>query len=194
MSPKTFDRDTLPKLDADTKIVIRRHPFGLVALYLEVIVGLSLAFGLSFFLVSEVVDNNRRPEVFHWLSIIVLIIASLAVIILILAAVVYRQNQWIVTQDNITQVLQIGLFRRQTSELTMANIEDVTAEQIGFLAELFNFGALKCETAGELPYFKFLYCPNPNFYGKIILAARQDFIKRDPAAAKRANDLLNLKT
>lgn len=74
----------------------------------------------------------------------------------------------------------------------MANIEDVTAEQNGILAELFGFGTLKAETAGERSNFHFLYCPEPNKYAQIILHARERFINEDPQAAKRANELLNV--
>ena len=173
-------------------LVIKRHPFGLVALYLQAIVGIGLALGVIFFLVSSILTGDTRSKVLPYLLIISLVVAALVGMYLVIATYIYRQSRWIVTDDSIQQKLQRGLFSHQSSELSMANIEDVTADQKGILAELFGFGTLKAETAGELPYFHFLYCPTPDKYAKIILAARERFINEDPAQAKRANDLLNV--
>jgi hypothetical protein len=87
----------------------------------------------------------------------------------------YWGNSWVVTTDSITQVNQTGLFTRQSSQLSLANLEDVTAEQNGILAHAFNYGLLKAETAGEHSKFSFYYCPNPNLYAQQILHAREQF-------------------
>lgn len=174
------------------EVIIRRHPFGLVALFLEVIIGLVVALGLVFFLLPSLLSGDAQTQANHWLALFSVIAAAFAAIFLLIATAIYHQNRWVVTDDSITQVAQIGLFNRQTSELSMANIEDVTAEQRGIIATLLGFGTLKAETAGERSNFYFIYCPRPRTYAKIILDARERFINQDPAAAKRANDLLNL--
>ncbi|HSX23489.1 MAG TPA: PH domain-containing protein [Candidatus Saccharimonadales bacterium] len=175
-----------------SKVIIKRHPFGIVALYLQAAVGLGAALGLVFFIVPSLVGADNRDQVLRMVSLFGLAAAALTLVFLLLATIIYRKNYWIITDDSISQVLQIGLFRRQISELSMANIEDVTAEQNGILAELFGFGTLKAETAGERSNFHFLYCPEPNKYAQIILHARERFINEDPQAAKRANELLNV--
>jgi len=111
---------------------------------------------------------------------------------LLIATFIYLQNRWVVTDDSITQITQNGLFKRQMSEISMANIEDVTAVQNGLLATVFGFGTLKAETAGERSNFHFIYCPRPNMYAKIVLDARERFINENPNVAKKANDLLNV--
>ncbi len=173
-------------------VVIKRHPFGLVALYLQVIVGLGVAAGLIDFLVNQLISADNRASILPWLNLVLILIAGIAVIFLIIATFVYLQNRWIVTDDSITQITQNGLFKRQMSELSMANIEDVTAVQNGLLATVFGFGTLKAETAGERSNFHFIYCPRPNTYAKIVLDARERFINENPDVAKRANDLLNV--
>ncbi len=173
-------------------IVIKRHPFGLVALYLQAFVGLAVAFGLIWFIVPSVLTGDLQQQVQHWISIIGIVAVLLTAFLLLVATSVYLKNQWTVTDDSIQQVQQFGLFRRQTSELSMANIEDISAEQSGILATAFGFGTLKVETAGERSNFHFQYCPQPNKYAQIILQARERFIESEPETAKRANDLLNL--
>jgi hypothetical protein len=79
----------------------------------------------------------------------------------------------VVTSDSLTQISQTSLFNRQSSQLALVNIEDVTAEQNGILAHMFNYGVIRVETAGERSKFVFTYCPNPNFYAQQILQARE---------------------
>ncbi len=176
-------------------VVIRRHPFGLIALIFQVVIGLGISFGLIFFLLPSVLsslDSSRTANVTNILWVIVVIVTALAAIFLLIATALYRQNRWIVTDDAITQVLRVGLFNFNTSSLSMANIEDVTSERKGIFANLFGFGTLKVETAGEHSNFHFYYTPRPDMYAKILLDARERFIEEDPIRAERANDRLNV--
>lgn len=174
------------------QVIIRRHPFGIVALYLQVIFGLGISLGLIYFLLTQVVSGDNRLLALHYFSLTGIVITVLAAFFILIATAIYHQNKWIITDDSITQHTQAGIFRRQVSELSMANLEDVGSEQNGLLAELFGFGTLKAETAGERSNFYFRYCPTPEKYSKIILDARERFIDEDPTAAKRANELLSV--
>lgn len=96
---------------------------------------------------------------------------------LYIATVVYRESRLVVTDKNITQTLQQSLFNRKISQLSMANVEDVTAEQKGFIPHLLDYGTLFVETAGEQENFKFIYTPHPNAIAKEILEAREKYIE-----------------
>lgn len=181
-----------PEQNQQFQVTLRRHPFGIVALYLQAVFGIGIGIGLLMFLIPSLLTDDAKTQAMHYLSIFSIVAIILTALFLLLATTIYQQNRWIITNDSVTQILQMGLFKRQTSELSMANIEDVTAEQNGLLAELFGFGTLKAETAGERSNFHFLYCPRPNYYAKIILEARENYIQGDPVAAKRANDLLDV--
>jgi hypothetical protein len=84
-------------------------------------------------------------------------------------------NRWIITSDSITQVNQTSLFNKQSSQLSLANLEDITVEQNGIIQSVFGFGTLRAETAGERSKFMFQYCPNPNSYAQQNLNAREQF-------------------
>lgn len=160
---------------------IRRHPFGLLLIYLQTFVAFGLALVLIFTLMPSVIQalGLHGPTVNAVASMFGLFVVVFALIFVVLATRIYKYNQLIVSDKNVTQVLQIGLFSRKVSELSMANVEDVTAEQHGIFPTLLNYGTLKIETAGEQNNFIFVYCPNPNAYAKAILDARLQFITEE---------------
>lgn len=164
--------------DDEIKVAdVRRHPFGLIVLYVEFIAATGLAIGmLAFLLPAAVGANVEGANLF--IGLLVLLMSILALVFLVLATRIYRGNQLIITDQNVTQVQQMGLFNRKVSELTMANIEDVTANTDGVFATLFNFGTITVETAGEQNNFVFKYCPNPNAYAKALQDARSNFIRQ----------------
>ncbi len=174
------------------RVIIKRHPFGIIVLFFEAIFGMGVAFVMLYLLIPTLLSGDSKDQALRFLLLAGVVLAALVAVFLVLANSIYRSNRWIVTDDSISQISQTGLFRRQTSELSMANIEDVTAEQNGLLAELFGFGVLKVETAGERSNFYFIYCPSPNKYARIILHARELYIENEPQIAKRANEILNV--
>ncbi|HYF96987.1 MAG TPA: PH domain-containing protein [Patescibacteria group bacterium] len=164
--------------DAEVKVAdVRRHPFGLIVLYVEFIVATGLAIGLLAFLLPAALGANVEGANL-FIGLLVLLMSILALVFLVLATRIYRGNQLIITDQNVTQVQQISLFNRKVSELTMANIEDVTSNTNGIFATLFNFGTITVETAGEQNNFVFKYCPNPNAYAKALQDARSNFIRQ----------------
>ncbi len=170
-------------------IEIRRHPFGIISLYLLSFVGFAAACGIILLLSSRMapgsVNGGLSPLTLSLIGIVLLMM----ILILGVSTMVYWQNRWIVTSDSVTQITQRGLFNRQTSQLSFGNLEDVTAEQEGLLSSIFNFGTLKVETAGEHSKFYFLYCPNPNFYARKILMAREIFLQNELSGQRRLNRL-----
>jgi len=161
---------------------VKRHPIGMIGIY--VMAGLLLvALAVICFIVAPAAFESQggaSSGVKSLAAIAFLIIAVLSLIFVFISNIVYWGNAWILTSDSITQINQRSLFDRQSSQLSLANLEDVTAQQNGILSHLFNFGVLKAETAGERSKFVFAYCPNPNFYAQQILQARELFVQQHP--------------
>lgn len=85
-----------------------------------------------------------------------------------------------ITNERIINVAQEGLLSRQTSELDMRQIENVSAEINGLLQSFFNYGLLIIETAGKgtggdnlrpgmKGYFTVTDVPDPNQLARTIL-------------------------
>lgn len=165
--------------------VVHRHFAGLFLVYIQVIIGFIAGVLFIYFMAPVVLPNTEPSQQRLYISTIVGVVAVLMWLILVVYTYIYRQSKLIISDKNLTQVLQRGLLSRKVSELSMANVEDVTADQHGVFASLFGYGDLNVETAGEQNNFNFKFCPKPNFYGRVILDARQKYLDNDPTGRRR---------
>ena len=152
--------------------VVKRHPIGIIGLYLEALVGIVAILSLIFIIAPDVLSDFSKQSNRLILGGAVFGMAIVALVLLI-ATYIYRLSKLLITDKNLIQITQSGLFVRNIARLSIANVEDVNAEQRGILATIFNYGTLQIQTAGERPNFIFKYCPDPNKYAGRINEARQ---------------------
>jgi uncharacterized membrane protein YdbT with pleckstrin-like domain len=157
---------------------IKRHPFGLIGLYVASGAFIVLLLGAALVVPAYVPSISANSKAL--LVVGGFLLAMLVLAYTWLAATIYNGNHWIVTSDSITQITQTGLFSKQTSQLSLANLEDVTFEQNSLLQTMFGFGLLRVETAGERAKFSFPFCPNPSNCAREIIKAHEDFIQAHP--------------
>ena len=171
------ERNSIEHVDSnEVKLCeIAKHPIGIVSYIALAMVGVIVITGLAYFLIPSVLTDDV-DQAFLYANLFVSVVIVFAVLLTILVSMVYRKNRLIVTDRNITQILQYGLFNRKTSQLNMVNVEDVTSRQYGMLSNMFGFGELIIETAGEQSNFHFTNCPNPGYHAKIILNAREELL------------------
>ncbi len=81
----------------------------------------------------------------------------------------YYLDIWIVTNDRIINIEQLGLFARSISELDLYQIQDVTSEIKGIFPTFFNYGYVLIQTAGEVSHFNFEQVRDPHTIRKTIL-------------------------
>jgi uncharacterized membrane protein YdbT with pleckstrin-like domain len=163
--------------DEHVVTVVHRSIIGLVYIYLfalAAVVALIALAVLAFPSIFSSLSDNSNMLVLAGMVFAI----ALVFFILFIATYVYRQSKLIVTDQNLIQILQGGLFSRKISRLSVSNVEDVTADQHGFLPTIFDYGTLVVETAGEMKNFIFPYCPNPNKFADQILDARQAYADR----------------
>ncbi len=168
--------DTIECIDQDeTKLLeVHKHIIGLVSIYFQALIGF-IAVTILALLVFPALIKDPDTAV----SVVVIFVMLMFVffaLVTFLASYIYRQNRIIITDRNITQTLQYGLFSRKVSQLNVVDVEDVTSVQSGFIATMFNYGILKIETAGEQSNFYFDYCPNSGRVAKVVLDAREKML------------------
>ncbi len=167
---------TIEQVDVDEHKLaeVHKHPFGIILIYVQSFVGM-LAAAVLIFLVTPGLTPDEETAYLVIGSFLV-IAGLIAVVVLAISTYIYRQNSIIITDRNITQILQYGLFSRKVSQLNIVNVEDVTAVQHGLIPTLLNYGVLKIETAGEQSNFHFAFCPNSGYVAKLILEAREKML------------------
>lgn len=155
-------------------VIVRKHPIGIVGIYIEAIIGLAAVFGLLLAVAPDFLTGLSSQAYRILVGIIVFGLAIL-IFFLFIATYVYRQSRLMVTDRSLVQILQKSLFIRKISRLSMSNVEDVTAEERGILSTIFNYGTIVVQTAGTMDNFIFPYCPDPAKYADQIIEARQRY-------------------
>lgn len=156
--------------------VVHRSVIGLVGIYLVAF----LAVGAIMALVITTAPGTFKTSsanISGSLTAIFILSAVLLVLILFTATYIYRQSRLLVTDRSLIQIMQKTLFIRKVSRLSMSNVEDVSEEQRGILASIFNYGTLVVQTAGEMENFIFTLCPGPTRLADKIIDARQAYAK-----------------
>jgi len=72
-------------------------------------------------------------------------------------------NIYIVTSERILDYDYVPFGKYKISEASLKNIEDVTQRQIGVFPNIFNYGDIIIQTAGERTQFHFDKTPNPSY-------------------------------
>jgi len=179
-SDKTLPADVKPMIRPDEHVlfVVRRHPIGIIFIYLEILAAV-LVISIIGYLAAPTLIDTVSEEAYRLLLGGAIIAIALLVFILLIATYIYRLSMLVVTSKSLLQVIQSGLFARRVARFTMSDVEDVTADQRGIFATLFIYGTLTVQTAGTQDNFNFTYCPDPNKYAHLILEASAAFDHHD---------------
>jgi hypothetical protein len=157
---------------------LKRHPIGLIGTFIGAGVLIIVLAVVCFAVVPLALGSDHHSQAVELGALIFIVVTLLVIGFVAIANKVYWGNRWILTSDSLTQVLQHSLFDKQSSQLSLGNLEDVTAEQNGVFEKMFKYGVIRVETAGERSKFVFAYCPNPEIYAQHILRAREAFERR----------------
>lgn len=160
-------------------LVLREHwimpamkmAFWMIFLVLVGFVETSLRQAIPFF-------NEETPSmIIETARMVFLITACLG---LLITWVMYYLNVQIVTNERIVDINQKSLLAHHTSELNLDRFQDVTTEIVGPLANFFNYGNVRVQTAGEITNFVFNRIANPHRVAKIILELYEKIRKKYP--------------
>lgn len=70
-------------------------------------------------------------------------------------------DTWIVTNERVIDISQVGLFSRKVSELHLTSIEDISVHTKGVLQSYLDFGNVEIQTAANTQRFLFEEIPKP---------------------------------
>lgn len=173
------------EFDDEEKLLteIRKHPFGLFLRYLTGTL-VVIVFSIIFFVIPAFMGNETTSligvggsTVQAIMALIGLIMVALAIAATFISAYLYKTNVLLVTSDKLAQVLNISLFNRKISQLSIGDVQDISVHQNGFLPRIFNYGIIFIETAGEQSNLKFTFAPDPYQKSKVIVNAHEENLK-----------------
>jgi len=78
-------------------------------------------------------------------------------------------DSWVVTNDRILDIEQLGLFANTVSELDLYRIQDVTVDVKGFFPTIFRYGNVIIKTASGNSHVVFRNVPRPNEVGRTLI-------------------------
>lgn len=172
---KNREQDMLEPGECVLKVV-RKSAIGLIGIYLVAIIAAAAIVTLVIVISPSTFEATGTKEKGS-LTAIFGLAAVLLALILFTVTYIYRQSRLLVTDRSLVQIMQKTLFIRKVSRLSMSNVEDVSEEQRGILASIFNYGTLMVQTAGERENFVFPLCPNPAVLADRIIEAREAYAK-----------------
>lgn len=86
----------------------------------------------------------------------------------------YQNDLWIVTNQRLVDSLKRTPFNHRLASTDLINVEDMSVEKNGVLATMFNFGNLRCQTAGVEDNFILNGIPEPSKMLSVVDSARDE--------------------
>lgn len=149
-------------------LVAREHWFLLFAKVLVVIILMIVPIIVNSLLNTFGVKFSS--QVFTILSAVGLQLYYLGLLItLFIIFVLYYLNVYVVSDQRVVDIDQVGLLFHEVSELNIETVEDVTGQTKGLFGNLLNYGTVYVQTAGAKERFEFVNIPNPNSVASLIL-------------------------
>ncbi len=90
----------------------------------------------------------------------------------------YYLDTWIVTTHRVISTEQLGLFKRVSSELHLAAVQDVSSKVTGIIHTFFDYGDVMVQTAAEKTMFVFHDVDHPEQIRELILKLVEEDKKR----------------
>lgn len=172
--------DRVIDTEEDKEFDIRRHPVGLVMIFLSVIVTFAATFSLVSFLLPGIADliGAELSLIGPIVGICMIIASILGAVFLFFAARGYLSNRMILTSLNIAYTLQTGLRSIKTGELSLDDIKDVKVRKTGVISRLFNYGTMMIETTDGENNLMFIYTPDPDVQAKLVHDYKLEYLAR----------------
>lgn len=138
---------------------VRRHPIGLVLPIglASIIIVLVLVVLSNYAALSEVVRMPSYGETLLFATVF----SGLCALIAYVAVLVYRNNKFFLTNESVIQELQSTLLSRHEQTVSLADIEDASFRQDGFLAHTFGYGSIRLSTEGDETTYRFTFVAHP---------------------------------
>lgn len=95
----------------------------------------------------------------------------------------YQHDIWVVTNQRVVDGTRPHWFRSHIASADLTDIEDIAVDRHGVLQTMFDYGEVRCQTAGEMLNFLLAGIPHPSQVLATIDASR-DVARRQLASVR----------
>lgn len=142
--------------------VLRRHGFTFVPKILLFVILAAVPL-LVFLMISNLYPTLNQSNSLFAIGILGGSLYYLTILLFFYTQfIVFYLDMWVVTNDRIVDVEQLGLFSRTVSELDLFRIQDVTTDVHGIFATFLQYGSVTVKTASSNLNIVFKDVPQPN--------------------------------
>ena len=142
--------------DEQVIAVLRRHPIYIILQIIGIILLAMLLISAFTWVQSQI---NALGPVMDILNILTAVVALGAVGIIYYQ---YRNDLWLLTDQRLVDSIRTNPFSHEVASADLLNVQDIAVSKKGVFATLFNFGDVRCQTAGSALAFTLCGVPNPN--------------------------------
>ncbi len=163
-------------------IQVKRHPIGLIQIWLVtfVVFAAFLLFTIFFSSVG-IFDNSAKPLI----ALVGLGMSVLTFFFGALATHIYQMNKFFVTNRRVINHIQRTLFSLRKQSIGLDGVEDVSYRQNGAMQTIFNYGSVRLATVGDETTYRFNFVKDPVSQIKTINQIIQDFDDRHGLRRRR---------
>lgn len=181
MSPIRVANLKLFEHDPDEIIIgeARRSMIGTVTIFLNAFIIIAVLDVLLYLLIA---NQAVLKENYAFLSSInVAAIGSMIILIMTIlvfagsamAAYVYHHNYFVLTDQKLVLVRTFTIVRRQVSQLSIGDVQDISVSQPTLMSRMFGYGTIIVETSGEQKNIWLKYISKPFERTSAIVAAHE---------------------
>ena len=142
-------------------LVVRKHWIVLLPYFLNIALMCLLPIIFYIFVIPYVLPAFLEDPYNRLFLLLSIIYYGFVWIVIFTVWTDYYLDIWIVTNERIIDVEQIGFFNRVISELDLKRIQDITSSVHGMLPTMFGFGSIHVQTAAEEGKFDLKSVPHP---------------------------------
>lgn len=171
------------------QLALRRHPFVFALTTIAFVLAALLPAGVRLLVPSAVLPVVAGTA---WEGLLVVALSTYYLLLWLFFAYTwmdYYLDLWIITDERVVNIEQVGLFNRVISEQSLLRVQDVTSEVRGLFPTLLDYGHVFVQTAGEKERFVFEQVPRPDLVKKVVLQANAEAMRRAGVASHAAHEV-----
>ncbi|MEX2014439.1 MAG: PH domain-containing protein [Candidatus Saccharimonadales bacterium] len=157
---------------------IKRHPVGLILIFLAVIISYALVFSVIGFLLPGFAEltGTELSSIGPVVGVSMLVVFLIGLIYLSFKARNYLLHRLVLTDLNIIHILHSGALNKEIVKLPVSDVENVKIQKAGLFPSIFNYGTIIIETIEGRNDFIFRYAPYPDIYAKFVNDSKLEYL------------------